>query len=208
MQTIGRAEYENTNNEELFEEYLFKVYYEDEAFIGEKATKYVYPWAYDAKNGIGMIIGEKGCGKTFFAKKLAQDLGAELYILDKDNIEYKPLNNNDSSTIIVDDLHYFLQIHRLGKLTDNPIYTDKEILEIIKDFYKQSEHKKVVFISDDGISGLYHSFDDKEMQKEFLKIFSNCIVSPDDAKIFYNFFDLSIDIQEDSYSAYMSSILI
>ncbi len=173
----GRAEYEDISGKRLFE--------------GETAISR-YPWVAEEGEGKGMIVAERGMGKTFFARKLASEIPSDFYILDKNTFDYKILDEVSSPKLIIaDDLHYQLQAMRLGRLENKKMRDEEEVLEILKNLDREAKEKKakIIYISDEGPSGLVNNFQDEKHKKEFLELLDGCVATGDDASVFIKYLD-------------------
>ncbi len=175
----GRAEYEDISEKRLFE---------SESAISR------YPWVAERyeENGInkGMIVAPRGKGKTFFARKLASEIPSNFYILDKNTLEYKILDEVPSPKLIIaDDLHYQLQAMRLGRLENKKMRDEKEVLDILRNLNNEAREKeaKIIYIADDGPGGLFSNFHREKHKKEFLELLGGCIATGDDASVFLNY---------------------
>jgi len=142
-----------------------------------------------------LIIGDRGVGKTYLLKLLSREIPVEHFILDKKQIfdgkvSYSPIKSqNDPRLIIIDDLHYLLKAMQVIKLKTGEV-SELAIIENLKKFKKYSQEKDgtIVFVADEGISGLSLRFEEKN-RRRFLELFGNCINSPDDARFLMKYFD-------------------
>lgn len=134
-----------------------------------------------------LIIGERGVGKTHLLKVLSTKVPIEHYVLDKEQlfdgkVTYTPLESqNEPELIIIDDLHYLLKAMYVIKLDSGDV-SEQAIINNLNKFkkYSQKKNSTLVFVSDEGVSGLSLRFDEKNRRK-FLELFGNCVDTPDDA---------------------------
>lgn len=171
----GRAEYEELEKQQLFEE--------------EKPSS-IFPWILESGYEKGMIIAKRGTGKTFYIRKLAEELPTKIYGLNKKTLNYELYKESDNPKLIVDDdLHYLLQKMRLGYLKDDHVIEEEKVLKMLKDTCREAKDAdaKIVFIADDGPGGLSWNFNDIENKKEFLNLFDDCVATSDDSSVFYKY---------------------
>ncbi|MBI4017474.1 MAG: hypothetical protein HY366_00845 [Candidatus Aenigmarchaeota archaeon] len=188
----GRAEYEGEPGRDLFE--------------GVRASS-LYPWAsgdaaaaalrFDSMEGMsnteiknalyhadtGLLLGERGIGKTRFARKLASEIPSSFYILDKNTLVYKAVKQpSRPELVIADDLHYLLLAMRDGVLQNNGLQDEKGVLKMLQDIQAEARDAgaKLIFISDEGPSGLSYNFQNKDNEREFLTMLTGCVATPDD----------------------------
>lgn len=187
----GRAEYEDTAGKGLFE--------------GATVLSQ-YPWAaksYEDGVRAGMIVAPRGMGKTFFAKELANEVPSNFYILDKNTLEYKILDEVPSpELVIVDDLHYQLQAMRLGRLENKKMRDEKEVLEILKNLDSEAQDKKakIIYIADEGPGGLIDNFREEKHKRKLLGMLDGCVATGDDASVFLNYLNKSYSIDGNVYN--------
>lgn len=168
----GRAEYEDIVGKELFE--------------GVSATS-LYPWmttAFDINDYKGLVIAERGTGKTFFGRMLAQEIPTKFYILDKGKLNYIMFMESDSKPklYILDDMHFLLPAMRLGILKDSPVREEGEVLRMLKNIANEAKESKAkcVFMSNEGPAGLSANFLNENNRREFLELMYDCYVTSDD----------------------------
>jgi energy-coupling factor transporter ATP-binding protein EcfA2 len=145
-------------------------------------------------NETKLIIGERGVGKTHLLRLLAKEIPSEIYILDKEQIfegvvSYSPIQSvKHPQIVIVDDLHYLLKTMQIIKLDSGGVSEDAIIINL-NDFKQYADSKKatLVFVADEGVSGLSLRFDEGN-RKRFLELFGNCVDSPDDAGFLMKYF--------------------
>ena len=134
-----------------------------------------------------LIIGDRGVGKTHLLRLLSNDIPMEIFILDKERIfegivSYSPIKSQKNpDLIVIDDLHYLLKAMQVIKLQTGDV-SEETIIEILHNYkkYALDRNSTLVFVADEGISGLCLRFEEKN-RKRFLEIFGNCIDTPDDA---------------------------
>lgn len=184
----GRAEYENIKGKDLFE---------------GKSPLSLWPWLEQnpGKHDKGMLVGERGLGKTFFAKKLAEEIPTNIYELDKKRLNwelYEEVSNPE--VVIVDDIHYALQAMRLGRLKGSSHIKEEEILERMKNIKNDAKEggTKVVYVADEAPNSLGYNFQEEKNKKEFLELFKHCPVSPDDITIMYQYLGEILPIKSDN----------
>lgn len=173
---VGRAEYEKVEDQELFE--------------GKPALS-IFPWLRTKRPGKGMIIGERGLGKTFLALKIAEETPTRMYQLNKKTLDYELYKDaSRPRVIIIDDLHYLMQVMRLGYLEGSPYIREEEVIQILKDISDdaEKEESKLVFVSDEGPGGLSYNFQKERNRKEFLGLFKGCVCTADDTTLMLNCF--------------------
>lgn len=194
----GRAEYENVREKTLFE---------------DESPSSLFPWASSASDRRrGILVGERGIGKTFFIRKLSEEVPAETYQLDKKTLEYKLFEKSSNPKLIaVDDLHYLTAVMRLGYLEGSPRITEEEVIGALKDLDEKAKrkHKKILYVSDEGPSGLSFNFSDEKNKLEFAKLLKGCTVTPDDSNFFYRCFNqiFPIEVNAFEFRKYMSEKL-
>ena len=128
-----------------------------------------------------LIIGDRGVGKTHLLKLLSTKVPIEHFVLDKEQlfngkVSYTPIESQkEPDLIIIDDLHYLLKAMYLIKLDTGDV-SETAIVENLRKFKSYSQEKKstLVFVSDEGISGLSLRFEEKNRGK-FIELFGNCI---------------------------------
>ncbi len=186
MATIrGRAEHEDISSSKLFES---EPPDGEDHFTAKDIVSGMYPFAAKGK-GVGMIVGDRGYGKTFFARKLAEELSGKIYSLDKQTLEYHLSDDCQNPRFIaVDDLHYQMRAMKLNDLIGKPVDENK-ILERLYGFKEEAQALDVplIFISDDGPAGLYIRFKDEANQKRFLELLEGCVASDDDTHRFHQY---------------------
>lgn len=167
---VGRAEYESVANQVLFE---------------DKGALEMFPWLFKPGYGKGMIVAERGSGKTFFVRKLMKQIPTELWLLDKNTLKYSPQSVENPQVIVIDDLHYLLEAKRLDEI-DEPSagrrITNEEILLMFETVIGRAKNLniKIVFVSNGTAKDLYDRFDKREDQIRFLSILSGCGISDRD----------------------------
>ena len=141
-----------------------------------------------------LIIGERGVGKTHLLKLLYNEIPIEINILNKEKIfdgivTYSSIKSQENAKlIIVDDLHYLLKAMQIIKLETGDV-SENAIIDNLHKFknYAESVKAPIVFVADEGISGLSLRFEEKN-RKRFLELFGNCIDTPDDANFLMKYF--------------------
>lgn len=142
-----------------------------------------------------LIIGDRGVGKTHLLRLLAKEMPIEIYVLDKEQIfngevAYLTIESQESpALVIIDDLHYLLKAMQVIKLEAGGV-SEIAIIENLEKFksYAKNKNATLVFVADEGISGLCLRFEEQN-RKRFLKLFGNCIDTPDDANFLMKYFE-------------------
>ena len=185
----GRAEYEDVRNKNLFE---------------RENPSEIFPWASSTSGRKkGILVGKRGIGKTFFIRKLAEEVPSEIYQLDKERLEYKLLEKSANPNLIaVDDLHYLMGVMRLYYLEGNMRITEKEVLGTLKDLNEKAkrEHKKLLYVSDEGPFGLSFNFSEEENKKKFSELLKGCVVTSDDTNFFYRYLNELFPTEENAFA--------
>lgn len=141
-----------------------------------------------------MVIGARGCGKTYLLKSLAQSLskdsGAEIFYLDKIALEDGLIKYDKRQwgrkpiITVVDDLHFLVKMMQVSKAIGGSV-EENGVLKILERFRNYAKGTDMIqtFVSDEGPSGLAMRFEE-ENRKRFLELFDGCIDTSSDSQYF------------------------
>lgn len=128
-------------------------------------------WSDERNLTAGLLLGERGYGKTFFARKLAEEVPMKIYNLNKRTLEYEVLQEESSPDVyLVDDVHILTQLMRLGKRLKAPIKTEGEVIRILQQITKEANeaNAKIIYVTDVWPSVQAHDFEEEENREAFL----------------------------------------
>lgn len=171
----GRAEYEDVIGRMLFED--------------QRAID-VFPWLNEEGFGVGWLYANRGEGKTFFVKKFAEesDRNVQIRHLDKQTLEYiTPTAYDDPDVIVLDDIHYLVDVMRIGQLGEE-IISEREVLDQIVSAYSDADElgAKLLFVADQIPTSIADYFNDEDAQSDFLDIIQYCLVGGFDVRFMEN----------------------
>jgi len=174
--SLGRAEYQTTI---------------DDCFESVPAS-YILKEALNPEH-VGMVVGDRGSGKTHLLRLLAKEIPLDIYVLDKESINEGTIRYSRSivsespKITVVDDLHYLLKTMQLTSYGDNPI-SEEEVVDKLYGFKEESKRlgSQLIFVSDDGPAGLSMRFQDQEQKARLMRLLEGCVDTGDDSTIFGN----------------------
>ena len=146
-----------------------------------------------------MVVGARGCGKTYLLKSLAQSLakdsGVEIFYLDKVALEdglikYDKMQWGRKPVItVVDDLHFLVKMMQVSKAVGGTV-EEEGVLKILERFRNYAKETGMIqtFVSDEGPSGLAMRFEE-ENKRRFLGLLDECVDTSSDMQYFRVYLD-------------------